>query len=147
MRIGFGESVKPDQTQGLFDPHAARFQQPLRFQPQRDIVADIAPGKQRRVLEHNDARWMGTGNFDPIGGDLALAGRLQPGDETQKRRFAAAGRTQQRDEFARRSRQVDAVENRQRRAFEIETMADAAYVDLDACGTFQGMGYHCTSAF
>ena len=47
----------------------------------------------------------------PVDADLALADALEPGDHGEKRRLAAAGRSDERDEFARPRLEVDALED------------------------------------
>ena len=46
--------------------------------------------------------------------DAALAGGIQPGDDVQQRRFAAAGRADQDRELAAVDLEVDALQHRQR---------------------------------
>ena len=78
-----------------------------------DVVAHRHVREQRVVLEHHRhvalARRPGR---DVLAADAqrALGRRLQPGDRTQQRRLAAAGRAEQGEELAVGDRQVDAVD-------------------------------------
>jgi hypothetical protein len=78
---------------------------------QRDVLPHREPRQQRMVLEHDGA--VGTGRVDlATVEDHAAAGRPeQPGDDVQHRRLAAARVADQRDEFAARDLEVDAVEH------------------------------------
>src|SRR5580658_6709234 len=117
MRIGLGEAGELDEAKGLVDPRAPAFQQALGFEAERDIVPDIAPGKQRRILKHDDAR--GIRPEDRLAFDYE---------------FALARRLQQRDELAPLHSQMNAIENGKRCAFEIEAMADAAKFEIGPHG-------------
>ncbi len=72
---------------------------------QHDVVADVQPRQQGRVLErHADPHMVGA---DLAAGDehMALRGIQRSRDQLEDRRLAAAGRTDQRDELAMRDAQ------------------------------------------
>ena len=58
MRIGIAERRQADEIERGIDPLPLALQDALRLQAQRDIVPDRAPGKQGRILKHDDARGM-----------------------------------------------------------------------------------------
>src|SRR3954447_10662591 len=99
-------------------------QDALRLQPERDVVPDCAPGKQGRILEHDNARRVRSRDAR-----LVLAQRSGPGlveacDEAQQRGLAAAGGTEQRNELARLDGDADVAEHRQLGAGDVEGVAD-----------------------
>ena len=78
--------------------------------------------------------------------------RLQPRDQPQQGRLAAAGRTEQRDELAGLDAEIDVVEHRQHAAVDVEGVADALDVERGADGRIRdrfgkGMRYHLTTPF
>jgi hypothetical protein len=90
-----------------------------KLERQPHIGGHIGPGHQGRVLEHEaDAARRRTRPFDRAGGR-----RAQAGNNAQRRRLAAAGRPQQRNELAGAHIKVEAVE-RDRAA--LERLADIA---------------------
>ena len=106
---------------------------PLAARPDRQAVGD--------VVEHRHVAEQGVGLEDETDPPLlhrqprrvvvaeanpAAVGGLEAGDDAQQRGLAAAGRSEQRDELARRDRQVDRREDR----LVAEALADAG--DLDA---------------
>ena len=75
-----------------------------------DVVLDAEVGKQRQRLEHHAeiAPVRGAvGDVLAVEQDAAGARRLQPGDQAQQRRLAAARRPEEADEAAGRQRQID----------------------------------------
>ena len=78
-------------------------------------------GKQSAILRHDaDAALMGrnrmlrTGQRHAVKHDVPAIGRLEPGDQAQQGRLAAARRADDRGAAARRDAQVDAVQRRHR---------------------------------
>ncbi|MCY1237673.1 hypothetical protein D9M72_503810 [compost metagenome] len=74
--------------------------------------------REKRVALENDAeftlrRWQ-VGDVAPTHGDGAGGGAHEPGDHTQDRGLAAAGRAEQRDELALFDRQIEIVNGRNR---------------------------------
>jgi len=65
-----------------------------------DVVEDVEPGEEGRLLEDHDP--IGAGADDPgaVQGDLARAGGDEPRDQVEKGRLATAGRANQGDELA-----------------------------------------------
>ena len=97
-RIGGKEFLQPDQAQRL---HHVILDRAIAFaaQPQRqpDILRHRRPGHQRRFLEHHP-KVAGALPARPV--DTPRRRVNQPGDQPQRRGFATARRSQQRDEIA-----------------------------------------------
>ena len=62
-------------------------------------------------------------SVSPASDDLAVVGEVEPGDEVEQRRLAAARRTHDRDELARRDVEVDAAQGAHRRELGLEGLA------------------------
>ena len=76
---------------------------------QQQVLPHSAPGQQARLLEHGaDARYHRT---TPIDGSAKIG--VQAADDPQEGRFAAAGRSDQRDDFAPTQRDIDLAQHRQ----------------------------------
>ena len=78
--------------------------------------------------------------------------RFQSGNQPQQGRLAAAGGTEQSDEFARLDRETDVFQNRQRGTVDIEFMADMLDIKFGTGGRVcdhlgGGMRYHLTTPF
>ena len=152
MRIGVAERRQADEIERRIDALPLAFQDTLRLQAERDIVPDRAPGKQRGILKHDDPR-----RVRPLDADIVLAQhpatrRFQSGDEPQQCRLAAAGGTEQSDEFARRDRETDVFQDWQRGTVDIEFMADMLDIEFGTGGRIcdhlrGGMRYHLTTPF
>ena len=150
MRIDVTKAGKPDQIDRRIDPLALAFQDALRLQAQRNIVPDRPPWKQRGILEHDDPR-----RVRPLDADIVLAQhpatrRFQSRDQPQQCRLAAAGGTEQSNEFARLDRETDVFQDRQRDAIDIEFMADMLDIEFGTggriCDHLGGrMRYHLTT--
>ena len=69
-------------------------------QAEGDIVVDRQPREQRVFLEHEAAVGAGSGDGHAVERQLALVHLDEAGDQTQERRFAAAGRADERHERA-----------------------------------------------
>src|SRR6516165_9502724 len=149
MRIGFREARQPDKGKRGINPRAACLQYVLRFEAERDIVPDLAPGKQGRVLKHHDAGGVRARNWLARRLDPPFGGLFQPGDKTQKRRFPAAAWTEQRDEFARGDLKVDTVENRQGLSLHREAVTDMVKREIGPGAPFgtRGGAHHWTLPF
>ena len=63
----------------------------------------------------------------PSASSARLGWRFQSRDQAQQRGLAAAARTEQSHELARLDIQVDVVQHRQGRAFQLEAVIDAAH--------------------
>src|SRR5581483_11443091 len=59
-----------------------------------------APGKERVTLENHAAIWPRSGDRMAVDENLAAGGILQPGDDADEGRLAAAGRANDADELA-----------------------------------------------
>ena len=82
------------------------------FKSESDIAQRREPGKQRRLLKHDAA--VEPGLFDPLAVEPHLAfDRLhQAGDDAQERAFAAAGGTEQAEEFVARDGDLEILRAR-----------------------------------
>ena len=98
--------------------------------------------EQRVVLEDESdvafARRF-VGHFFAVEFDAARIGEFESGDDAKQRGFSRAGRTEQRDKFARRHGEIDVVEGRK----SPELFVDA--LDLDFHGSLDAMT-SCASA-
>ncbi len=70
------------------------------FTAKPDIVADVQPGQQARLLEHRADRRVGASDHHVVQPDFPARRLVQPGHETQQRRLAAARASQDGDDFA-----------------------------------------------
>src|SRR5207245_11600423 len=98
-----------------------------------DVLADVHVRVERVVLEHHGHVALG----GPQCRDLALADpeparvrRLQPGEQAQQRRLAAAGRTEQDEAFAGLDGEIDLAQRRVR----AEAFAHALEADSHGAG-------------
>ena len=133
MRIGVAECRQADEIERRIDALPLALQDALRLQPERDIVPDRSPWKQRRVLKHHDARRDAVPLMRiAVLAQRAGARRLQPRDQPQQGRLAAAGWAEQRDELAGLDAEADIVQHRQHGAVDVEGMADALDVERSA---------------
>ena len=71
---------------------------PAQAEREKDIARRIGPGQQCRVLE-DIADIAGPRLPSGLPGDAPVAGALQPGQQPQQGRLAAAGRAEKGDEF------------------------------------------------
>jgi hypothetical protein len=81
-------------------------------QAEGDVVVDVQEREQRVALEDGvDLALVrrGAGHVDPVEQDAAGGRLLEPGDQPQRGRLAAAGRPQQREQLAAAHLQVDPV--------------------------------------
>ena len=99
------------------------------LQAQGHVAAHRAPGKQRGVLEDDDARGIGLGDGRAVLRHGTGRGRVQPGHQAQQRGLAAAAGAQQGDELARPHLQADLVEHLQRALSLAEPVADGLHID------------------
>ena len=84
--------------------------------------------EQRVALEHGMHRAQMRGhvrNVLAIDQDVSLGRKLEPGDQAQRRRLAAAGRPQHCEELALPDRQIHPAERGER----VEALDDAAQFD------------------
>src|SRR5439155_5888507 len=69
----------------------------------RDILENVEVGKQRIILKHHTHISRSRGKLDDVlsvGDDRSRGWRLQPGNHSKGRRFAAAARAENRKNFA-----------------------------------------------
>ena len=118
-RLGLGAVGEPHELEHL--PDAARdlgLRDLLALEAEGDVVVDREVLEERVALEHRvDVAAVGRHALDRLAleQDLALVGLLEAGDHPQRRRLAAAGRPEDREERAARD-----VEVRGRRTATIE---------------------------
>ncbi len=149
--IGVGEVGQADKTQRLIHARRLAGQQAARLQSQCRVGAHGAPRVQRRVLEHQDTRWMRTGDALAIHQQRASSGRFQSGHKAQQCGLAAAAGAEQGDELAWLGTDGHVVQHQQGFAVQVEVMADVETVERRAgdqrrAGT-RCLSYHCTSPF
>ena len=123
-------SARSPATRSSAEPHD--------LERQLDVLLDRPPVEQDRRLEDHPVVAVPAGPLGRLAVDDDLAaGRLgQVADDAQQRRLAAAGRADQRDELARRDRQVDALERRRDRL----VAAGEDLVDAGEAGRRAGPG-------
>ena len=105
----FGDPLEPRVALAARDPPHP--------QPEHDIFGDAEMRKQRVGLEHHGDPALRRRHVRHIGaadGDRALIGLLEPRDQPQRGRFAAAGRAQQHQQRALVRRQADIVHGARR---------------------------------
>ena len=155
VRIGLGEVVRPTSSSAS-STRAALLLAAGRAPPgpSATLLPHGAPGIERRVLEHHDARRVGPGDLravdqqavPAVGGSRPATSRSSvdlPQPLGPSRATNSPGSTSK----------VDVVEHRQRLAVELEGVADAARRRGDAGRLgrggvgLAGSGYHCTSPF
>ena len=96
-------------------------------QPERDVARDVEPRERRVFLEHDaDAVRRLACDRRAFELDGALRGRRETGDQFEQRRLAAAGGTDDGEEFALPDVEVDRADRMQgrRRAPRHEGLAD-----------------------
>jgi len=102
-RIFAGEGQEADAFQERGDPLAPRpARRPHRLERQRDVALRRAPGQQRLRIVLEDDRDVPARSLDRRSGegDLAAGRGYQSGGYAQRRRLAAAGRTDDADDLA-----------------------------------------------
>ena len=88
----------------------------LTSKPKRDIVENRHVRKERIALEHRVHRSLvrlGGGDIPPADQDATFGGLLKAGNEPQRRGFSTPRGTEQREERARRNREVEPFERRE----------------------------------
>jgi hypothetical protein len=111
------ETVESDEIdEGLRPSLAFLARKAHPLQAVEDIGADRLPRKQREVLKHDPA--IGPWGADRLTLDEDLAGLRgeKAADEIEQRRLAAAGRSEQRNEFTRAHIERDVLEREHRPA-------------------------------
>jgi len=152
MRISIAKPRKSDQINRGVDPLPVALQDALGFQTERDIVPDRTPWKQGRVLKHDHPRWMGAGDAVVVFTQNAGSRPFQSRDQPQQRGLAAAGGTQQRDEFAGFNNEAYIFQDREHGTVNVECMADVLDVERGTGGWISNglgddVGYHLTTPF
>ena len=100
MRIGLLEALEADHFDEFIDAVLFLLVDAAGTQAERDIVIDGQPREQRVLLKHEAAVRAGGGDGRAVERQLALVHLDEAGDQTQERRFAAAGRADERHERA-----------------------------------------------
>src|SRR6266404_5259033 len=110
VRIGIGELFEADEPHEFRDFVALLLEQAAGNQAGLNVVANGQPWEEIRILENQTS--FGAGRVNGIASNEKLAGiwKIETSDEAKERRFAAAARANERDQFARRDRKIHAVE-------------------------------------
>lgn len=95
------------------------------LQRQQNVVERGAPGEQRRVLECHAADLERAADWLACDRDHTRSGEVQPGDELQQARFAAAAWSDHGDELTRTNAHGDLVERMRRTVAALISQADA----------------------
>ena len=132
--ITAGGALEPDELHELVGNAlnlAAR--QPALARAETDVLANGHPGKQRVVLKHHAAVAARTG--DPLGVHQNLAGGrlLEPGDDAQHSRLAAARGADQTDELTLLDCHIDAGERFDFAIAHCKPLAHAPEHDVMSC--------------
>jgi hypothetical protein len=108
------QALELDQSKGLGDPAAGLgLAHVLEAQPKGDVVGHVQEREQGVALEDGvDLALVrrGAGHVDPVKQNAAVGGLLEPGDQPQGGRLAAARRTEEGEELAPGHVQVDPVD-------------------------------------
>src|SRR6185312_14739649 len=118
MRVSFLEFRQADELEMalgnlfLLLPRQAL----LALQPEHHIAEHVEPREKRGFLKHHEAMPPRPDNRLAIGKDAAAVGHGQPGDDIEQRRFPAAARANEAEEFAGRDGQRDVIERMHRGA-------------------------------
>ena len=116
--------------------------QPALARAEADVLAHGEPGEQRVILEHHAAIAARTGDAPPIHQDLAGGRLLEPRDDAQHGRLAAAGGADQAHELALCDGRINAAERLDLAIARGEALGDATqryvrphYLTHDAAGS------------
>src|SRR4029079_15364845 len=106
--------AEADNSEGIVDlARNFRLRPALHGEAEADVLAHAHMREQRLILKHH-AETAGFGlqliDAGVVEPDAAAGQAEKAGEAVERRRFAAAGRPQQRDEFAPAYRQIDALE-------------------------------------
>ena len=94
------------------------------LEDEADLLA--AQPRQRVLVERRDV--------DAVDEDLPAGRRIEPGDEAEQRRLAAARRSDDREALPARHRQVERMQDGQRLSAALHRLADAAQLDHRVVG-------------
>ena len=107
---------------------------PLISRPKRDIAQRGEPGKQRRLLKHDAAVEPGFLDRLPLSVTSPSSGFIKPVTMRQERAFAAAGRTEQTEEFVARDGDLETFEGAYPAILSLIGMIDAGRLDDELGG-------------
>src|SRR5262249_7973077 len=108
VRIVAPEPCQTHEPQRRLDPLVRLgFGNAARHQAEADVGLDAHPREQPALLEHHGVLHAPAAGLDR---DRARRLMVEPGEDAQQRRLAAAGRPDDAEELARLDPQVDAVE-------------------------------------
>ena len=96
----------------------------MRARGDRDVLGDRLPGEQARLLKDDRAARVDIRHRSVAQLYAAGCGLVEPGDQPQERRFAAAAWTQHSQEFAWLDREPNGFEHRQRALLRPKGFAD-----------------------
>jgi hypothetical protein len=115
-RLAVEQALEPEHLgRALESGRPLRAGNAAHLQPEHDVLGDGKMGKQRVGLEHHRGaapRRRRLGHIAPGNLDYALVRRLEPGDEPQRRRLAAARGAEQHHQGPRCGREADVVDRR-----------------------------------
>src|SRR4030095_12291896 len=100
----------------------------LPVQAEHDIALEVEPGKERRLLEDEDALAVRLPPRLIVDANLARLRTLEAREDAQEGGLAAAGGTDHRDEFPVGHREAEIVEHRHRAAAGLEGLGNRAHV-------------------
>ncbi|MNE61501.1 hypothetical protein D3C80_1567200 [compost metagenome] len=84
---------------------------PVARQAQANVVDDLLPRQQARVLEHQAGVFLGFAQRRGTGQQLAATGLVEPGEQAQQGALAAAAAPDNGDELPGRNMQVDVTQH------------------------------------
>ncbi len=80
---------------------------PVALEPEPDVIDDLFPGQQARLLEHQPGVFNGSAQGRGTGQQFASTGLVETGQQAQQGTFAAAAAPHHRHELAGGNVQVD----------------------------------------
>jgi hypothetical protein len=127
-RLAPGEMAELDQVERLVHLPADVLD-PASLEPERDVLVDVEVREQRVALEHRVHRplvRLAVRDVEVAEVDRTLGRLLEPGDHAQRRRLAAAGGAEQREERPLRHHQPQVVDGDE----VAETLADGVEAEV-----------------
>ncbi len=110
-RRGVLEAGEADELEQLAHAALEMRRAPARARSERDVVRDRKPREEREVLEHERAPRIGTADLFAARERVPAVERLEPREDAQERRLAAARRPEQTHHLAGADLEVEAPED------------------------------------
>src|SRR5262249_48761657 len=104
----------------------------VSVEAEHQVLAHGEPGKYRALLRNENSTRVRLGAGDTVDHHRAGIGADEPGHQVQECRFSAAGRPDDRDEFALTNAEADTVDDLQPSLVRDESLGDLADLDLSA---------------